>query len=138
MWTQEKKNEYLREWRKNNPETPERRTRRLECSRKATLKYWERHPWARTLNRIRSRCSHHPDYVNRGIRCLITKDELRELWFRDQAYLMKQPSIDRIDTNGQYTKENCRYMEKLENSLRQWKEGGRAHLMWRGQPRKKK
>lgn len=73
------------------------------------------------LNNIKSRClnSKNPDYKyygGRGIGFLITIEELIKLWFRDKAYNMKQPSIDRIDNDGHYTYENCRFIELSENT----------------------
>ena len=54
----------------------------------------------RILTSIKYRCynSKNPAYLRyggRGIKCLITEPELKELWFRDKAYNMKKPSIDR-------------------------------------------
>ena len=42
-------------------------------------------------------------------------DDMKELWFRDRADLMKCPSIDRIDNKKHYTKDNCRYIELEDN-----------------------
>ena len=38
------------------------------------------------------------------------------MWFRDNAYNMKKPTIHREDNNGNYTIENCRYLEFSEHS----------------------
>lgn len=56
------------------------------------------------------------DYGGRGIKCLITKEELKFLWFRDKAFMLKKPSINRIDNDGHYTVDNCNYIERGENS----------------------
>ena len=55
------------------------------------------------------------DWGGRGIKCLITEEELKELWFRDKAWELKQPSIDRIDNDDNYTFENCRFIEMVKN-----------------------
>ena len=54
----------------------------------------------------------------RHIRNLITVGQLETLWERDKAWRLKKPSIDRIDSAGDYTFENCRYIEHAENSRR--------------------
>jgi hypothetical protein len=54
-------------------------------------------------------------YGGRGIKCFISEEELKELWFRDKAYLMIKPSIDREDNNDNYTYDNCRFIELKEN-----------------------
>lgn len=46
----------------------------------------------------------------------LTLEDVKNLWFRDEAFLMKQPSIDRIDGTKGYIEGNCRFMEKSENS----------------------
>lgn len=110
-----------------------------ECNSKNNKKWMEEHkeerktyikkyseeqkieqPWRFTLYGINQRCNNinYKDYGGRGIKCLITADELKELWFRDKAYEMKEPSIDRIDNNGDYTFKNCRYLEHKENSCK--------------------
>jgi hypothetical protein len=84
-------------------------------------RYLKKHPWVVNLNCIKSRCrykSHdcYKYYGGKGIKCLITLDEIKELWFRDGAKNMKRPSIDRLDNNGNYTFSNCRFVELSENS----------------------
>lgn len=73
--------------------------------------------WIKTYNSIVGRCNHKDSrYYKRGIKCFITKEELKQLWFRDKAYLMKKPSIDRINNDQHYTHENCRYIEHSQNA----------------------
>lgn len=72
-------------------------------------------PWVKTYRRILSRCKSNPFYVKRGIKCLIRPTELKEIWKRDKAHLLKNPSVVRIDPKGHYTKDNCRYIELSDN-----------------------
>ena len=73
--------------------------------------------WVQTYKGIKGRCNSPKNrYHKRGIKCLITKEELKSLWFRDKAYSMKRPSIDRINNNGNYELQNCRYIEFSENA----------------------
>jgi hypothetical protein len=83
-----------------------------------------KHPWKRTYHHIRQRCNNinatgYKNYGGRGIKCLITEQQLKELWFRDKAYSMKIPSIDRIDNDGNYKYDNCRYVEKRDNTIKE-------------------
>lgn len=87
---------------------------------KQTAKWRKDFPWKKTLSQIKQRCNNpnNPDYKHyggRGIKCKITSDELKELWFRDKAYNMDKPSIDRINSNGNYTFKNCKYIEQTNN-----------------------
>jgi hypothetical protein len=80
-------------------------------------------PWIRPLIHLKQRCENkndnaYKDYGGRGIKCLITKDEVKVLWFRDKAYLMEKPSIDRKDNNGNYCFNNCQFLELPENSCK--------------------
>jgi len=51
-----------------------------------------------------------------GIKCLITKKELKELWFRDKAYEMDKPSVDKIKNDENYSVLNCEFIEMVDNS----------------------
>jgi len=93
----------------------------IKCLNEQVKQYCLENPWMRTFNNIHSRCTNpnirsYNDYGLRGIKCLITPEELKELWFRDRAFEMKKPSIDRIDNDGDYCIENCRFMEKDDNT----------------------
>ena len=77
-------------------------------------------PWKFILKYIKQRCNNknrkdYKEYGGRGIKCLITEEELKELWFRDKAYLMTKPSIDREDNNGHYEFLNCSFIELSKN-----------------------
>ena len=107
-----------------------RQKKKIEISQQRKDKY-ERYPWKRTLINIKSRCNNknHPrykDYGGRGIECNITEEELKFLWFRDKAYLLNQPSIDRKDNDGNYELSNCKYIEKSENTIKSNKERKRG------------
>jgi hypothetical protein len=47
------------------------------------------------------------------------------MWFRDKAFEMKRPSLDRIDTTGDYCLDNCRFIELKENLHRAKRSGRR-------------
>jgi hypothetical protein len=104
--------EHSEKWRKLYPEKHRARVN----------KYRKEHPWIKTFDNIRRRCKDvycraYKWYGARRILCLITVDELKELWFKDKAYLLKQPSIDRINPDGNYEINNCRYIERKQNAL---------------------
>lgn len=82
--------------------------------------YSKKFPWKLTLKNIKSRCEYPKDinyknYGGRGIKCLITEEELEYLWFRDNAYEMKKPSISRKNHNKNYILDNCKYEEMADN-----------------------
>lgn len=97
-----------------------------EQRRRWRISYHTKNPWAKTKQSIVIRCTRPNQYhCQKGIKDLISVSELKELWFRDKAYEMKRPSIDRIDSKGHYIFDNCRYMELSENirraGLERWK-----------------
>lgn len=87
------------------------------------LKYLHEYKYAKwniLLRQIRQRCSNknHPSYKyygGKGVKCLITAEELKKLWFRDKAYLMKKPSIHRKKSNKHYIYNNCIFLEISDN-----------------------
>jgi len=87
----------------------------------ASKEYYLKNPWYGSFLNARARCNYknckdYPDYGGRGIKFLLSLKEIKELWFRDKAYLMKQHSINRKDNNGDYTFENCEFIEMGINS----------------------
>ncbi|MHA1753200.1 MAG: hypothetical protein ACTSYZ_12625 [Candidatus Helarchaeota archaeon] len=90
------------------------------------LKYLQKlknYPWRAFLQAARSRCEcksnvSYIDYGFLGIQCLLTEQEIKKLWFRDKAYEMKQPSLDRKDALFHYTYNNCQFIEFTENVKR--------------------
>ena len=57
-------------------------------------------------------------YGGKGIQNHLTLEALRRLWERDGASQMTKPTIDRLNSNGHYTWENCEFVELKENIRR--------------------
>lgn len=93
-------------------------------------KYRKENPWVRVIERVRRRCNnknypHFKDYGGRGIKCLLKLEEVKFLWIRDKAHLLKKASIDRINNDGNYEISNCRFIEFSENSKKSHRENPR-------------
>lgn len=117
----QKRIEASKKWKINNREKYKKYCFRATSKKRAGLRVSA--PWLLTYESIEIRCirkssTSYPNYGGRGIKMLITKEELKTLWFRDNASDMKKPSIDRIDSTGDYTFSNCRYIEFSENAKR--------------------
>lgn len=86
-------------------------------------KYLKNNPWINHYRNAKARCNFkyatgYKFYGNRGIKFKMTIEAFKKLWFRDKAYLLKHPSIDRINPDGNYELYNCRFIEALENGRR--------------------
>lgn len=80
-------------------------------------------PWIKTYGYILTRISRGKrgikEYkIYKNINNYLNCDDLKYLWFRDKAFEMIKPSIDRINPDEDYTIENCRYIECQENIKR--------------------
>jgi hypothetical protein len=96
---------------------------RQKYLKKYQPEYHKENPWIRIFRNINNRCNNPNDkrynrYGGRGIKCLITEEEIKFLWFRDNASKMELASIDRIDNDGNYEINNCRFIEFKENSAK--------------------
>jgi hypothetical protein len=85
-------------------------------------RYRKKYPWKRCWLNINTRCNNplsenYKWYGAKGIKNLLSVEDVKFLWFRDKAYEMKRPSIDRKDNNN-YSLENCRFIEQSENSIK--------------------
>jgi len=69
---------------------------------------------------MKSRCNSpkhkcYKNYGGRGIKIDMSFWDLGLLYERDNAGLMKDPTIDRIENDGNYTFENCQFLERVDN-----------------------
>jgi len=90
-------------------------------------KYIKNHPWMCFLRELRTRCNNpnskdYKNYGEKGIKALITKDEIQNLWFKDKAYEMKKPSIYQKKSKGNYALDNCQFLEMAEHVNKTWRE----------------
>lgn len=95
----------------------------LSRSSKLYKHYKTTSPWRYRIYNAKQRCTnpkdpHYANYGGRGIQFQLTMSEAEELWFRDKAYLLKKPSLDRKANAGNYTFDNCRFIEHAENTAK--------------------
>lgn len=113
----EKIKQQVLSWRNSNKE------KFLAYQRAKQKEYRKIFPLRKLYQNIKQRCEYPQDkkfqyYGGKGIKCLITSEELRFLWDRDKAILMKQPSIDRIDASKDYCLSNCKFIEMTDNRIK--------------------
>lgn len=98
-----------------------RRTKNKEKEATHKKRWAESHPWWHSYAGAQQRCTNpnhkcYKFYGGRGIRLKMSLNDFKKLWFRDDAYLLKCPSIDRINNKKDYTIGNCRFVEMVENA----------------------
>lgn len=141
----ETRTERARLWNLNNPERfkenqaayRKRNKKRLDAIRveksktpefkaaatEARKKFIAANPWYDSYQAARARCLNpkNPRYANyggRGIKFLLSLEDIKSIWMRDSASQQENPSIDRIDNDGPYSLGNCRFIELEDNSRR--------------------
>jgi len=86
--------------------------------------YYKKYPWLQVLTSINQRCNNpksgaYRKYGKKNIKNYLTKAEIKELWFRDRAYKMNWPSVDRKNSKKDYIFDNCQFIEHSENSAKE-------------------
>lgn len=132
---------YMNAWRKRNPEKVKAdriryyhkggkawRDRNKSHLHEVNVKFRNSHPWYKTYYAIQARCYYpqcrsYPYYGGKGIQNFLSLNDLKMLWFRDKAYLMRKPSIDRTRTWDHYTMDNCTFIEMELNRKKDRKRG---------------
>lgn len=86
-------------------------SRRFDCARTKL-------PWWSNYSNARWRCSNprNKNYYGKGIKFNLTLWQVGHLYYRDGADRMKRPSINRINSTGNYEFSNCNFLELSENS----------------------
>ena len=83
--------------------------------------------WKRSWRAARERCLNPKNrryryYGGRGIRFLLTWEEIQQLAVRDQAEHMRHPTLDRINVHGNYEVNNCQFLERADNTAKSWRD----------------
>ena len=119
---------YARKWRAENREHHIDYVRKYTKLNKERIKLYvkghlKENPWLRSYMAAKQRCLDknsigYKNYGGRGIKFLLKIAEVKKIWKRDKADLLKSPSIDRVNNDGNYEFSNCRFIEFSENARR--------------------
>ena len=97
----------------------------LATQRRLAKKYHILYPLRHTFHNIKYRCNtpsckNYKSYGGRGIKCLLSLEDLNFLWKRDRADLMKRPHLHRINSDGNYELSNCVFLTINEHAKKRF------------------
>jgi hypothetical protein len=77
-------------------------------------------PWYKHWKAGRQRCNNrnaynYKYYGGKGIKFLLSQEEIEKLWFRDKAWKFKEAQLSRKNHNKNYIYNNCYFLDKKEN-----------------------
>lgn len=110
-----KNRKYYLKWKLLHPEKYEK-SKKDKISRIKEIR--EKFPWWVHFYSAKHRCNYKHWYKDNNIKFDLKFQDVKDVWFRDKAYLMKKPSIDRIDGSKGYVRGNIRFLEIKENQQR--------------------
>lgn len=79
-------------------------------------------PWHLILKGIKGRVGRIERY--KKIKNFLTEKDIKNLWYRDKAFLMKNPHLHRKESKGHYAIENCKFLRGVEHIRLHNKERG--------------
>jgi len=130
----DRRRKYAREWKRKNTDRTHAHWLKWHAKNKTkdNIQQRERYadrckrmPWRNVFYIARARCndpanSSYRYYGGKGIRFMLTMEDIIFLWLRDGADTLEKPSIDRIDCDGHYELSNCQFIEMIDNIKRAW------------------
>jgi hypothetical protein len=77
-------------------------------------------PWLLHLKHAKERCNNpnhtvYDRYGGKGIKCLLTKEQIKILWIKYKADKMQFPRLHRKNSAKHYTLENCIFIENIKH-----------------------
>jgi hypothetical protein len=85
------------------------------CMNKIRIAYDKENPWANHFKAAKERIHGKKSKSYIGLPFTLTRNQVKQLWERDKANQLKEPSLDRIINKLGYTFENCRFVEMIIN-----------------------
>jgi hypothetical protein len=94
----------------------------------------KKYPERSILKSIIQRCYNpnnkaYKNYGGKGIKKFLTTKNIKYMMIRDNYFDLKKPSIDRLDSNGNYCIENCKFIELSENISKRNKENSNFYKL---------
>lgn len=100
-----------------------KRSKCKSCFSKVSIffrkRQFDKEPWLKHYFSAKSRCLTPSGQGFGRIKFHMSRVDFKELWLRDNGWLLKRPNIDRINSKGNYDKDNCRFVEKSYNTARE-------------------